>query len=73
MATKVFIAISIIIVTLFFLSVFGPMNSEKKFWKVIYKIRAGMDFASYWFFNICGIATILFVLFFICKGFLRSK
>lgn len=59
MATKVFIAVMIIIYTLFFMSVFGPMHSEKKFWKAIYKIREGMDFASYWFFNICGIAAIL--------------
>ncbi len=59
MATKIFIAIMIIIYTLFFLSVFGPMHSRKKFWRAIYKIRDGMDFISYWIFNICGIGTIL--------------
>lgn len=68
MLEKIFILVFIIILILFFLSVFGPMHSEKKFWMAIYKIRAGMDFLSYWFFNICGIATILFVIFFIIKS-----
>lgn len=59
MATKIFITISVIVYILFFLSAFGPMHSRKKFWKAIYKIRIGMDFASYWFFNICGIASLM--------------
>lgn len=72
MATKIFIIVCFIILILFFMSVFGPMHSEKKFWKAIYKIREGMDFASYWFFNICGIATIFFVIYFAFKGFLGN-
>lgn len=71
MAEKVLAAFIIIIFILFFLSVFGPMHSEKKFWKAIYKIRAGMDLASYWFFNICGMATILVVVYFIFKGIFK--
>lgn len=72
MATKIFIVVCLILLTLFFLSVFGPMHSEKRFWKAIHKIRAGMDLFSYWFFNICGIATILFVIYFILKGIIKN-
>lgn len=68
MGTKIFIAAGLIVYILFFLSVFGPMHSEKKFWGVVYKIRSGMDFVSYWFFNLCGIATIIFVFCCIIKG-----
>lgn len=62
MGTKIFIAVAIIIFALFFLSVFAPMHSQKKFWTAIYKIRNIMDFFSYWFFNLCAIATILYIL-----------
>lgn len=65
MGTKIFIALMVILFTLFFLSVFGPMHSKKKFWKAIYKIRNGMDLASYWFFNVCGIATIAVIFYFV--------
>lgn len=68
MGTKILIAVILVIYALFFLSVFGPLHSEKKFWKTIYKIRSGMDFISYWFFNICGIATILFILYHILRA-----
>lgn len=68
MGTKVFVTVLVIIHILFFLSVFAPMHSQKKFWVVIHKIRAGMDVISYWFFNLCGIATILFILWMIVKG-----
>lgn len=50
-----------IIYVLFFLSVIAPVKSNRKFWHIIHKIRAGMDFASYWFFNICAILTIIYV------------
>lgn len=36
----------------------APIKSNRKFWHIIHKIRAGMDFAFYWFFNICAILTI---------------
>lgn len=45
----------------FFLSAIAPVKSERKFWHIIHKIRAGMDFVSYWFFNICAILTIIYV------------
>lgn len=61
----------ILIYTLFMLSVVAPMHSEKRFWKVIRKIRAGMDFASYWFYNLCAIGTVLFIAFFVIKGILK--
>lgn len=61
MGTKIVIAVMIVIYVLFFLSVFGPMHSQKRVWIVIRRIRSGMDFCSYWFFNLCGIATVLYI------------
>ena len=61
MGAKITAFIFSVILVLFLLSVFGPMHSKKKFWITIYKIRSIMDFVSYWFFNLCAIATILYV------------
>lgn len=72
MATKIFIVAFLTILILFLLSVFGPMHSEKKFWKAIYKVRAGMDLCSYWFFNLCGIATILYVAYFVLLKLIQA-
>lgn len=58
MGTKIVIVVFIAVYTLFFLSVFGPMHSQKKFWTAIRRIRNVMDAVSYWFFNLCGIATV---------------
>lgn len=62
MVTKAIAAMLIIIYILFILSVIAPMHSRKKFWVAIYKIRAVMDFVSYWFFNLCAIAAVLCIL-----------
>lgn len=62
MADKIVAVMLIIVFILFFLSVIAPMKSERKFWRVIRKIRAGMDFVVYWFFNICAILTIIYVI-----------
>lgn len=59
MGTKIFIVITAVIYILFLLSALGPMKSQKKFWLRIYKIRRGMDFCVYWFFNLCAIASIV--------------
>lgn len=68
MMTKIFIIIMCVIYGLFFLSVFGPMHSEKKFWKAIYRIQSGMDCFSRWFYGICAIATVLYIIYFALKG-----
>lgn len=57
---------------LFFLSVLAPKQSEKRFWKIIRKIRAGMDFVSYWFFTICGVVTVVYVCFYYLKAFVTN-
>lgn len=49
------------ILILFLLSAFGPMHSQKKFWVTIRRIRHVMDVGSYWFYNLCAIATILYI------------
>lgn len=61
-----------IIFILFLLSVFGPMHSHKRFWIAIRKIRGVMDIGSYWFFNMCGIATILYIVWMVIQGLLRN-
>lgn len=61
MGTKIAVIIFIIILVLFFLSIFAPLKSEKKFWIIIHKIRAVMDMISYWFINICGMVYITFL------------
>lgn len=48
-----------------FLSAFGPKQSEKRFWRTIYKMRAGIDFFSRWFFNVCGAATLVIAFYYI--------
>jgi len=62
-----------IIYILFFLSVIAPMKSQKKFWRAIHKIRAGMDFVVYWFFNICAILTILYVIWMAVHGWIAAS
>lgn len=71
MGTKIAVTVIIIIYILFFLSVFAPMHSKKKFWLTIYKIRNIMDIISYWFFNLCAIGTILFVVCMIARGLIK--
>ena len=61
-----------VILILFLLSVFGPMHSQKKFWIVIHKIRSIMDFGSYWFYNLCAIATILYIVIMVIHGLTKS-
>lgn len=70
MGTKIAVTVIVIIYLLFFLSVFAPMHSQKKFWVVIHRIRDGMDFICYWFFNLCGIATILYIVCMVVNGLL---
>ncbi len=31
-----------------------------------------MDFGSYWFYNLCAIATILYILFMVIYGLVRN-
>lgn len=65
-------AIFIIVFIFFLLSVFGPMHSQKKFWIVVRRIRGVMDFGCYWFYNLCGIATILYIVSMLIYHLIRS-
>lgn len=62
MGSKIVAVILVITYILFFLSVFAPMKSQKKFWCVIRRLRAGLDFIVYWFYNLCAIFTILYII-----------
>lgn len=68
MVFKAATAVFIIILVLFFLSVFAPMQSERKFWLGIHKIRKGMDWCSYWFINLCAIVSVLYLLWNVLRG-----
>lgn len=70
MEAKIYFVAATTICILFFLSVFAPKESESRFWKIILKIREGMDFASYWIFTICGVATVIYICFYYLKDFL---
>lgn len=72
MGTKIAIIIAIIVYTLFLISVFAPVNSQKKFWVIIYKIRAVMDVISYWFYNLCGIATVFYIVFIAINSLIKG-
>jgi predicted CDP-diglyceride synthetase/phosphatidate cytidylyltransferase len=65
-------AVLVIIYILFFLSVMAPMKSERKFWRVIHKIREGMDLTVYCFFYICAILTILYVVWMVVHGWIEA-
>lgn len=66
--SKVAFVIVITVFVLFFLSVFGPMHSKKKFWLVIYKIRKIMDAISYWFYvSWAAAAVVVFAVTYIKK------
>lgn len=73
MVSRFLIAAVFIIYVLFLLSVIAPVRSQKRFWKAIYKIRAVMDLTSYWFFNLCGISAILYIVVMMIRGFLRNR
>lgn len=72
MLTKIIIGAAIIVYILFLLSVFGPLHSEKKFWIVIQKIRGIMDVGSYWFYNLCVISVILYIVCMVIYSLLKK-
>lgn len=72
MAAKIAAVVFGIIFTLFLLSVIAPMQSQRKFWRMIHKFRAGMDLVVYWFFNVCAILTILYAVFMVTHGWVTA-
>lgn len=68
-----FVAVMLVTVfVLFLLSVIAPMKSERKFWRIIHKIREEMDFVCYWFFNICAILTVTYVIWMGVHGWIEA-
>lgn len=70
MVEKIVAVVLGIIFILFLLSVIAPMQSKRKFWQVIHKIRAGMDVAVYWLFNIYAILTVIYVIWRLIHGWI---
>lgn len=50
-----------IILSIFLLSVIAPKKSQNRFWRIIHKFRAGLDWASGWIFKIYLILLIIYV------------
>lgn len=69
---KIFIIVLIVLAVLVLLSVFAPKNSQRKFWIIIKKIRNAMDSVCYWFFNICAIAVILYIVYMVVRHLLAN-
>lgn len=65
-------AVLIIIFVLFLISVFDPMSSQSKFWVAIRRVRKIMDLGSYWFYNLCGIAAILYIIVMVIYSLTRN-
>ena len=61
MGGKIAAAVLIAVIALVLLSVFAPMQSQNRFWLAIRRVRNGMDRMVYWFFNVCAVAAILYV------------
>lgn len=61
-----------IIFILFLLSAIAPMQSQKKFWLTIHRIRAVMDLVVYWFFNVCAVLSLSYLVCSTLLGMLRG-
>lgn len=72
MVEIIIVAVLIIIFVLFLISVFDPLSSQNKFWISIRKIRKIMDLGSYWFYNLCGIAAILYIIVMVIYSLTRN-
>lgn len=68
MVENILAVVFVVLLIPFFLSVFGPMHSQSRFWGAIYRIRGIMDLCTYWFFNLCAVATILYVVYMAVRG-----
>lgn len=68
MVVKILAVLFVTILIPFLLSVIAPMHSQRRFWRVIHKFRAGMDLIVYWFFNICAVLSILYAVWMIAHG-----
>lgn len=69
MLTKLAAVIIGVMLVLVFLSFIAPAQSQRKFWIMIRKFRAGLDLVVYWFFNVCAILSILYLVLMTARGF----
>ena len=59
----IIVGITAFLLVILLLSFLGPEQGGSPFWQKIQKIRAVMDFVSYWFINITAIGSFLLGLF----------
>ena len=72
MGIKIAAVVFGIVFVLFMLSVFAPMQSHKKFWIIIHRFRAVLDQVVYWFFNVCAVLSLSYLVGCTLLGLLRS-
>lgn len=70
-AIVVFVCVFVMALIVFLLDVLGPMHCQSPFWLTIHKLRNILDQFSYWFMNICAIATILVVIYIAIRHFIK--
>lgn len=71
LAIVIFICAIVLALVIFLLDVLGPMHSQAPFWLTIHTLRGGLDLISYWFMNLCAIATILVVVYLVVQHFIH--
>lgn len=56
------VVIIVFCVSVFLLSVIAPSGEKRlrPFWRAINRMRDGMDFVCYWFFNLCAAAALIY-------------
>lgn len=72
MGIKIAAAVFGLLLILFFLSVIAPMQSQKRFWIAIHRIRAVIDLVVYWFFNVCAVLSLSYLVCSTLLGLLKS-
>ena len=56
------IILLIFVFAIFFLSIFAPSGSNKRFWMTVRKMGNVLDQVCYWIFNLFGIIAIMYIL-----------
>ena len=56
---KILIITLILLAALMVLSFIGPDKGGSRLWRVVQRLRAILDAASYWLFNVFAIGTVI--------------
>lgn len=62
-----------IILSMFLLSVIAPKESQNRFWHIVHKFRAGMDWTAVWIFKLYMIFLIIYVVWTNIYGWIAGR